>query len=66
MESLPFQVFTFASSMLASYLTVIYCKRRDHCKLCKISTKIKEEYNEIKTYNNLRRSKRLEEKRNKK
>jgi hypothetical protein len=66
MEYLSFQIFAVASTTLASYLTIIYCKRRSYCKLCKISRKIKEEHKEIQKYANLRRSKRLEEKRNKK
>ena len=68
MESLPLQVFTFSTTALLSYLTIIYCSRyspRKKCKLCTISKEIKKEYNEIQKYTNLRRSKRLAEKINK-
>ena len=63
MEYLPIYMFTVASSTLLGYLSMIYCKRKSYCKLCKISRKIKKEHKEIQKYANLRRSKRLEEKR---
>jgi len=44
---LPFQVFSVASATLASYLTYIYCKRKHHCKLCKLSKSIKHEYDQL-------------------